>query len=294
MNSSFDPMSKSGGLRWGASLGLVAMLLVAPAGPVAAQGQAPPPAVGFTVGTQTVDSPTWNFDGDLSISAGPWREVTVTNTNCTTPYSAGSAQAGAIVFTATLQPVPSPNGLTVVQGDLLPFVGSDAIGHVSVLMPPGDPTSHVDATLIGLPDFAMDNVFSLCLTPSGGTNFSTDVTMDANYVVSQSYQPFAMLITPTMPNSPPLITIAATKVPTADGYTQWVFFFLGTTFLGTDTADPSPQLSLAGSPGPGQVDVSYVDYTDGAPLCCPDLPPVTITYTWDGAELLPSGTPPGH
>jgi LppP/LprE lipoprotein len=260
-----------------------------------AHAQSQPPVPGFTVGSQTVDGSSWNFDGDLAIDAGAWGEVTVTNTNCATPFRPGTAQAGAIIFTASLQSRPAQSGLVVAQGDLLPFRGSAAMGHVSVLTPSfTEPTSHVDATLFGLEEFALNNTFSVCLTPADTSIITTDVTADADYVVSQSYDPFQTLITPTTPGSPPLVAIAATQVPSADGYTQWVFFFLGSTFLGTDTADPSPQLELAGSPGPSQVNVQYTNYAPGDPLCCPSLPPVTITYTWDGVSLVPNGTPPGH
>jgi LppP/LprE lipoprotein len=295
MESAFVRSSKSRSVRWAVGLGLVTMLSVWPAAPAGAQDGAPPPEPGFTVGDQIVDSSTWNFNGDLSVNVGPWGQVTVTNTNCAVPYRPGTAQAGAIIFTATLQTEQTPGGLQLAQGDLLPFIGSGATGHVSVLTPAGAaPTSHVDATLVGLDDFALNNDFSVCLSPADMTGVTADVVMDANFVLSQSYQPFQTVVTPTTPTSPSLVAIAGTKFPTADGYDQWVFFFLGTTFLGTDTAVSSPQLDLTGSPGPGQVDVTYVDYTDGAPLCCPDLPPVTITYTWDGAQLVASGTPPGH
>jgi hypothetical protein len=54
----------------------------------------------------------------------------------------------------------------------------------------------------------------------------------------------------------------------------------------TDTAVPSGQLQLVGSSNPASLDVQYADPNGGAP--------VTITYSWDGQSLTPSGTPPGH
>src|SRR5262245_43645923 len=158
---------------------LVTMLSLWPAALATAQGE--PPAPGFTVGSQTVDSSFWNFDGDLAIDAGPWGQVTVTNTNCAVPYRPGTAQAGAIIFTATLQTEPTPGGLQLAQGDLLPFTGSVATGHVSVLTPPGTaPTSHVDATLVGLDEFALNNTFSVCVSPADMTGITADVVIDAN------------------------------------------------------------------------------------------------------------------
>src|SRR5262249_9584827 len=157
----------------------------------------------FTVGSQTVDSSFWNFDGDLAIDAGPWGEVTVTNTNCAVPFRPGTAQAGAIIFTAPLQPMTTQSGLVIAQGDLLPFRGSAAMGHVSVLTPSNtEPTSHVDATLFGLEESALNNTLSVCLMPADSSIITAEVTADTNYVVSQSYDPFQTLITPTTPGSP--------------------------------------------------------------------------------------------
>jgi hypothetical protein len=48
---------------------------------------------------------------------------------------------------------------------------------------------------------------------------------------------------------------AGTIIGSADAGGQWVFFFTGTTYLGT--AMPSSFLALAGNPGPGQIAVSY-------------------------------------
>jgi hypothetical protein len=118
---------------------------------------------------------------------------------------------------------------------------------------------------------------------------------DLNYVVNtKGYDPFGLVLTYGPDGSTPLIAIAGTKIGSADGYNQWVFFFTGTTFIGTDTFDPSPGLQLVGSPGSGQVNVQYVAYAPSDPLCCPTLPPVTITYTWNGSKLTPNATPPGH
>jgi hypothetical protein len=68
---------------------------------------------------------------------------------------------------------------------------------------------------------------------------------------------------------------------------QTVFFFLGDSYLGTDTSHPSlAPLQLVGSPGQDHISVSYMD-PDGGPS-------VTVTYTLSKGRLEPSGTPPGH
>lgn len=79
----------------------------------------------------------------------------------------------------------------------------------------------------------------------------------------------------------------------ADGYCQKVFFFIGTRYLGTDTARSSI-LTAVRAAGPQNIDVTYPNYAPQDPLCCPSGTPVTITYHWNGTRLIPSGTPPGH
>lgn len=119
------------------------------------------------------------------------------------------------------------------------------------------------------------------------------ISSDLSQVVGQGYEPFQVDVNAGAPGGS-LIAIAGTLIGSADGYNQWVFFFLGSTYLGTDTSQPSPQLQLSGNVGPGAIAVQYVAYGPNDPLCCPTLPPVMITYTWNGDALLPNGTPPGH
>ncbi len=128
--------------------------------------------------------------------------------------------------------------------------------------------------------------------PTGPTTGSL-IVADINYVLNQGYDPFDVVST-YGPDGSHFIAIAAARYPSADGAGQWVFFFNGTTYLGTDTAKPSLFLSLVGSPKAGEVDVRYVNYAPNDPLCCQSRAPVTITYTWDGSKVTPSGTPPGH
>ena len=81
---------------------------------------------------------------------------------------------------------------------------------------------------------------------------------------------------------------------TANDRCQLVFIFLDNRFLGTDTLNPSQGITNIAAAGIGRLNITYANYAQGDPGCCPSLPPVTITYTWDGARLNPSGTPPGH
>jgi hypothetical protein len=83
-------------------------------------------------------------------------------------------------------------------------------------------------------------------------------------------------------------------VGSADGYCQKVFFFIGTTYLGTDTFADSTRILAVTSGGVGTINVTYANYQPRDARCCPSGSPVTITYHWDGTHLTPSGTPPGH
>jgi|GEM_PF-2688108 len=269
-----------------------------------ASAQTPPPRLNaVSAGARPVAGPTWNFDSDVAVGAGPWTSLIVTNLSCANPLPIpGTAQAGAIVFSAQLNAVASQTGHAIVQGDLLPVQGSRATGYVTLVSPEAPlVTTHVDAGLFNLEGFALNNTLNVCLVAGGGTPSGSGpasalaavVLADIQQVVAMDYDVFGV-VTTAGPDGSTFIAIAGSKIGTADGATQWVFFFNGTTYLGTDTAVPSPFLSLAGSPAPGQIEVKYVAYARNDPLCCPTLPPVIITYTWNGSTVTPNGTPPGH
>ena len=116
---------------------------------------------------------------------------------------------------------------------------------------------------------------------------------DLETVLAKGYEPFQVQANYGARGGV-LIAISGVAVDSADGYNQWVFFFLNDTYLGTDTLYPSPQLAIVGNNGPGAISVRYANYAPGDPLCCPSLRSVVITYYWDGYSLTPDGTPPGH
>lgn len=91
-----------------------------------------------------------------------------------------------------------------------------------------------------------------------------------------------------------LIAIHSLCDPIGNGYCQVVHFFIDRTYLGTDTFRPSAQILSVADRSTGQISVTYASYNEADPFCCPGLPPVTITYTWDGKRLTSSGIPPGH
>lgn len=71
-----------------------------------------------------------------------------------------------------------------------------------------------------------------------------------------------------------------------DGHNQFVFFFLNGTYLGTDTAQPSVEITSAKAAGSG-IAVTYPVYMQNDSFAHPTGTPVTITYTWNGSKLVP-------
>jgi hypothetical protein len=271
--------------------------------PALAQGPGFNPA-GVPVGVLPVKGSTWNFDGTVPAGVGPWTSVSVTNSSCNRPSMPGTAQAGLIMFTASLEVTSTAAGVTAYQGSLTAVQGSSATGHVRVITPStANPLSQVDVTIFGLESMAQGNNFWVCL--EGATSGSLQqmiaadvqqiqaMTFDIPNFGSMQFQIFNVVST-VGPDGSIFIGLAGYRSPSADGAPMWVFFFNGETYLGTDTLMPSPGLNLAGSPAPGQINVTYSNYAASDPLCCPSLPPVTLTYTWNGSTVTPNGIPPGH
>ena len=262
---------------------IVAALLAAgllACGPVAsAQTASIPPRAGRRGRRMQVTDSTWNFSSNLPDGPGPWGSVTVTNTNCTTPYRPGTAQAGAAIFTAPLSPaVPAP-------APCKPFIGSSASGQVK-LLPMADtggvnvrPTWRAGAVRIG-------TTLTVCLTLGVLPPLLADINVGQQRVAATNFD-VTGVTTATTDAGQPLIAISGTQTTAASINRQWVFFFLGDEYLGTDTLNPSlASLQLVGSPGQDQIDVTYSDPGGGAPE--------TITYTLSNGALEASNTPPGH
>ena len=245
-----------------------------------AQNLAIPPQPGVLVGQMQVTGPGWNFSSNLPSESGPWGSVTVTNTNCTTPFLPGTAQAGAVIFTAPVTPgLPS-------EGTLQAFIGSAASGQVALTNMADTGGTHVTASLNGLEPFVQGTTLSVCLTQSPPPPLLADINVGQQRVAATNFDVTGASTAATETDQP-LIAVSGIQT-TPDGINrQFVFFFLGSDFLGTDTSIPSlAPLQLVGSPGPDQLDVTYADPSGGAP--------VTITYTLSNGVLTPDGTPPGH
>jgi hypothetical protein len=204
----------------------------------------------------------------------------VTNTNCTTPYRPGTAQAGAVIFTALLGPGFDASG--TLQG----YVGSKAAGQVKLLPMADTGGTNVTATLQGLEPFVVGTTLSVCLTLGLAPPMLGRIDVGQQRVAAMNFDVTGVATAATA-SYQSLIAISGTQNESDGMNREWVFFFLDDDYLGTDTANPSlAPLQLVGSPGPGEIDVSYSDPTGG--------PPATISYTWANGMLAASDTPPGH
>lgn len=245
-----------------------------------AQGAAPPPQPGILAGQMEVTGPSWSFSDNLPDLSGPWGSVTVTNTNCTVPYVPGTAQAGAVIFTATVNPgLPS-------SGTLLAFTGSAATGRVDLFPMADTGGTNVTTSLSGLEPFVEGTTLSVCVTLGTPPPMLADIDVGQQRVAATNFDVTGVSTAATDIDLP-LIAISGTQT-TAEGINrQLVFFFLSDAYLGTDTSIPSlAPLQLVGSPGQDQINVSYDDPGGGTPI--------TITYTYSDGVLTASGTPPGH
>jgi hypothetical protein len=260
--------------------GSVALALLAWATAANAQTTAIPPQPGVAVGQMLVSGTTWNFSSNLPDLGGPWGSVTVTNTNCTTPYRPGTAQAGAVIFTASLGPgIPS-------NGTLQAFTGSNAGGQVKLLPMADTGGVNVTATLSGLEPFVQGTTLAVCLTLGTPPPLLAYIDVGQQRVAADNFD-VTGVATAATDSGQTLIGISGTQSLGDGTNRQWVFFFLADQYLGTDTSNPSlAPLQLVGSPGQDQLDVKYSDLAGG--------PPTTITYTLSNGALGASGTPPGH
>jgi hypothetical protein len=245
-----------------------------------AQSAARPPQAGVQVGQLAVTGSDWSFSQNLPSESGPWGSVTITNTNCTTPYRPGSAQAGAVVFTAPLS--PGFGSASALQA----YTGSAATGQVKLLPMADTGGVNVTASLDGLEPSVVGTTLSVCVTLASQPPMLAAIDVGQQRVAGTNFDVSGVATAVTEDNQT-LIAISGSQTTPAGTNRQWVFFFLGDQYLGTDTSLPSlASLQLVGSPGPRQFDVNYSDPAGGQAI--------TITYTWANGAFNASDTPPGH
>ncbi len=70
----------------------------------------------------------------------------------------------------------------------------------------------------------------------------------------------------------------------ADGYCKQAFFFYNGKYLGTDTADPSQQISVVWR-NDTTIALNYILYRKDDAMCCPTAGAATVRFQWNGTKL---------
>lgn len=89
-----------------------------------------------------------------------------------------------------------------------------------------------------------------------------------------------------------LTAVVGMRYPTADGYGQLVFFFHNDQFIGVSTPKEANQILSVKPGGPKAFDVTYAHYAPNDPMVDPTLPPVPVTYSWNGKHMTPTRSLP--
>lgn len=71
----------------------------------------------------------------------------------------------------------------------------------------------------------------------------------------------------------------------AEGYCKQAFFFYNGEYLGTDTSEPSSQISIVWRDDT-TIALNYVLYHKDDPMCCPTAGAVTVRFQWNGSKLV--------
>lgn len=72
---------------------------------------------------------------------------------------------------------------------------------------------------------------------------------------------------------------------------ELAFFFVGASFIGTDTKDPSGSIEVVAQGGDA-VTLSYALYKPSDLIDAPTAGSASVTYRWTGSRLVPQGTIP--
>lgn len=126
-----------------------------------------------------------------------------------------------------------------------------------------------------------------------GTNPLGNGTSNAQDIALISQKGYG--VTSTTPNASVktasgamLTSWIGTAKKSQDGYNHYVFFFLNGKYLGTDTTQPSLEITRTQPAGIGSIAVTYPVYQKNNSFADPTGVPVTITYHWNGTHLLPN------
>ncbi len=83
-----------------------------------------------------------------------------------------------------------------------------------------------------------------------------------------------------------LRVLIGTRTGAADPYDERAFFFLGSHYLGTDSAAPSASVNVAGQ-SDTEVVLTYALYRAHDSLCCPSGGSTTVHFQLNNGQLVP-------
>ncbi|WP_241716838.1 LppP/LprE family lipoprotein [Sulfoacidibacillus ferrooxidans] len=117
------------------------------------------------------------------------------------------------------------------------------------------------------------------------TNASPTLQSQINLILSKGYVP-ASSPNAAVSDGHGNTLYAWNGVMPGDGSVQWVFFFDGSKYIGTDTAKPDTYINSIEPAGTGEIKVTYAVYTANDSIADPTGTPFSVTYQWNGTRLV--------
>ncbi|HEX4804778.1 MAG TPA: LppP/LprE family lipoprotein [Conexibacter sp.] len=93
------------------------------------------------------------------------------------------------------------------------------------------------------------------------------------------------------PDQPLKVLVGVARRGPAGSRLELAFFFVGASYIGTDTRDPSGQIAVVAQGG-DSVTLSYGLYRPSDAIDAPSAGTAQVTYRWTGARLVPQGAIP--
>lgn len=93
------------------------------------------------------------------------------------------------------------------------------------------------------------------------------------------------------PDQPLKVLLGVARRGPAGSRLEQAFFFVGGTFIGVDTKDPSGQVAVVAQDG-GSVTLRYGLYRPSDAIDAPSAGAADVVYRWTGTRLVPQGAIP--
>lgn len=129
-------------------------------------------------------------------------------------------------------------------------------------------------------------------TPTDSTTTSqSDYAGETAFINNKGYSVSATTPNATVKTASGETLSAWIGVSGRSAHNQFVFFFLNGKYLGTDTANPSVEITSVKAGGNG-IAATYPVYKKNDSFADPTGAPMTITYRWNGSKLVPNKSYP--